>query len=352
MTPSKSTRIRLPGRCGSSRCAAGEVPPVDPHLLPGGVIPVLPGQLGDRVRQRDRREVAVVVEAALRARRVLPAEQPVGVHREGQAGRRLVRPADAADQGEQRQRGHPRAADQAGLQHRAPGNAAPGCGLVILGRLACPGSFVPSRPRWHRRSGQGRLGQRPRLFPRRLFCAGCSRAGCSCAGCSCGAGARPAPSRHRRSGRGGASPAPPRRASEAGAGRGAVTSPGGVLFSLGSAGGAGGASGAGGSGCGGCAGASPGSGASSAGGATNPVLSLLGWNQRPDSPAGGTMPAPAGLSAPVGSPPAAARPVSSASAAPSGAVPAGSGPSGTAPSWSSPGASPASAMPGSSRRPR
>ena len=56
---------------------AGEVPPVDPHLLPGGVVPVLPGQPGDRVRQRDRREVAVVVEAALRARRVLPAEQPV-----------------------------------------------------------------------------------------------------------------------------------------------------------------------------------------------------------------------------------------------------------------------------------
>ena len=67
-----------------------EVPPVDPHLLPGGVVPVLPGQRGDRVRHRDRREVAVVEEAALRARRVLPAEQPVRVHREGEVGRLLA----------------------------------------------------------------------------------------------------------------------------------------------------------------------------------------------------------------------------------------------------------------------
>ena len=112
----RAVRVEQPG--------PAEVPPVDPYLLPGGVVPVLPGQRDDRVRHRDRREVAVIVGAGLRAGRVPPAEQPVRVHREGEAGGLLVRPRDPADQREQRQRRHPCAADQARLQHPAPGEPA------------------------------------------------------------------------------------------------------------------------------------------------------------------------------------------------------------------------------------
>ena len=95
------------------------------------------------MRQRDRREVAVVEEAALRARRVLPAEQPVRVHREGEVGRLLAGPRDAADQRDQRQRGHPRAADQAGLQHRAPRDPPLSRGFLLPGPLIRPDPAGP-----------------------------------------------------------------------------------------------------------------------------------------------------------------------------------------------------------------
>src|SRR5690606_10237585 len=79
------------GECGTEvdeRPVAGEVggqvevPAVDPHLLPRRRVPVTPGQLGDRVRQRDADEVAVVVVRCLRAVDVLAAEQPVLVERD------------------------------------------------------------------------------------------------------------------------------------------------------------------------------------------------------------------------------------------------------------------------------
>ena len=82
MTPSKSTMILLPGRARTEQWPAVEMAPVDPHLLPRADVPVAPGERSDHVRQRDRREAAVVVERALRARHVLPAEQPVRVQRE------------------------------------------------------------------------------------------------------------------------------------------------------------------------------------------------------------------------------------------------------------------------------
>ncbi len=126
-----------------------EVPPVDPHLLPRDVVPVPPGQRGDRMRQRDWREAAVVVEHALRARHVLAAEQPVRVQRVGEVGRLLARPRHAADQREQRQRGDPGAADQRRLNQRPPRNPALGRSLSVSLSLSSPlsASCVPRTPR-------------------------------------------------------------------------------------------------------------------------------------------------------------------------------------------------------------
>ena len=81
----------------------------------------------------DGREAAVVVERALRARHVLPAEQPVRVQRVAQVGgHRLVRRRHAPDQREQRQRGDPGAADQAGLDQRAPRDPSLGPRLALV----------------------------------------------------------------------------------------------------------------------------------------------------------------------------------------------------------------------------
>jgi hypothetical protein len=63
-----------------------EVLAVDPHPLPAGRVPVLHRQRRDRVRQRHRREGAVV-EAGLVASRHRLAEKPAGVERDDPRGR-------------------------------------------------------------------------------------------------------------------------------------------------------------------------------------------------------------------------------------------------------------------------
>ena len=109
-------------------------------------------------------EVAVVEEAALRALRVLPAEQPVRVQREGEAGGLLGCPRDPVDQHEQRQRRHPRAADQAGLQQRPPGDPAPDPALAapvrvpalpVAARAPAPRAAMPAPYRAPGPSGDG-----------------------------------------------------------------------------------------------------------------------------------------------------------------------------------------------------
>ncbi len=116
----------------SEQWPAVEMAPVDPHLLPLAGVPITPRKRSDRVRHRDQREAAVVVERTLRARHVLPAEQPVRVQREVQVGGlRLVRPRHPPDQGQHPQRGDPGPANQASLDQCAPRDPPLGLGLSL-----------------------------------------------------------------------------------------------------------------------------------------------------------------------------------------------------------------------------
>ena len=101
---------------------SGDVLAVDPHLLPGGVVPVTPGERRDRVRKGDGRKPCLRISGRLGAADVRAAEQPVLVERvsarrRGHADRRR-RPRGARTmQHASHDRDGP---DQPRAQHRAP----------------------------------------------------------------------------------------------------------------------------------------------------------------------------------------------------------------------------------------